>query len=65
MVRPSGSEKGHELDIAKLLVDNNANTTILNQLVSRNYKSPYIYMLDIANNILCYLLDIQNFFNSI
>ena len=34
MLRPTGSEKGHELDISKLLVDNHANTSILNQLVS-------------------------------
>ncbi|XP_065062546.1 serine/threonine-protein phosphatase 6 regulatory ankyrin repeat subunit A-like isoform X2 [Rhopilema esculentum] len=30
MLRPVESEKGHELDIAKLLVDNSADTTILN-----------------------------------
>ena len=33
MLQPVGSEKGHELDIAKLLVDNSADTTILNTMV--------------------------------
>lgn len=34
MLRPDGSNKGHEMDLAKLLVDNHANTSILNRMVS-------------------------------
>jgi len=32
MLRPDGSNKGHEMDLAKLLVDNHANTSILNRM---------------------------------